>query len=185
MSVGNYLVYPTGTGNIIPWLGDLNWVRAEKSSLAPGMRTFTLSLLLIWLVSLHPCLGFPTVMNYNCNPSVSWSLSGCFNHGTDMKSGQEWTHTLILGFVFLSSVYSFFFLFWNVSHRMWLGSWRYSVSGGAYCYLYFCLVVLLIDGGKKTPPSQSNLPEFWGAVGVRLNGELPAGWTPMMVCYII
>lgn len=100
------------------------------------MRTFTLSLLLIRLVSLHPCLGFPTVRNYNCNPSVSWSLSGCFNHGTEMKSGQEWTHGLILGFAFLSSVYSFFFLFWNVSHRMWLGSWRYSVSGGLLLSLF-------------------------------------------------
>lgn len=148
------------------------------------MRTFTLSLLLIWLVSLHPCLGFPTVRNYNRNPSVSWSLSGCFNHGTDMKSGQEWTHALILGFVFLSSVYSFFFLFWNVSHRMWLGSWRYSVSGALiviFIFAWWCYSLM----GEKPPPSQSNLPEFWGAVGVGLNGELPAGWTPMMVCYII
>lgn len=117
MSVGNYLVYLTGTGSIIPWLGDLNWARAEKSSLVPGMRTFTLPLLLevLWLVSLHPCLGFPTVMNSNCNLSVSWSFSGCFNHRTEMKSGQEWTHVLIPG-LFFSLLYTVFFFFFRMCH---------------------------------------------------------------------
>lgn len=101
------------------------------------MRAFTLSLLLVvvWLISLHPCLGSPTVMNYNCNPSVSWSLSGCFNHGTEMKSRQEWTHALILG-LFFSLLYTVFFFFWNVSHRMWLGSWRSSISGGLLLSLF-------------------------------------------------
>lgn len=150
-SVGDCLDYLIDTGSIIPWLGDLNCVRVAQSSLVPSMHTFALSLFLdvIWLVFFFFLIPALTFLQW-------WTITVLqvwvdFSHSPGMEPEQEWTYVIILD-SFFSLLYTvFFFGMYHIAGSLETVGTQYV---GADCYLYFCLVLLLMRVKRQSSREQ-------------------------------